>query len=263
MGSSQHALLGAEFRVVAYRGGAAERPENTLLAFEHAASLARSVVLELDVRQTRDGVLVAMHDDDVSRTTDGSGKLSELDYDALRLLDAGYRFEQRGQFPYRGCGVTVPTVSEVLARLPEQLLVLDVHGEQPSIADDLAQLVERHAASARVVIASELPEVVHRTRRAHPNWLFSATAGQVRTRVLLERLRLDALAPGSGGILMIPEVHGSLRVLTPRLVAHAHARGERVWIWVVEQLAELERLRELGVDGVFTPNPTAFLQALA
>jgi len=113
------------------------------------------------------------------------------------------------------------------------------------------------------VIASELPEVVHRTRRAHPNWLFSATAGQVRTRVLLERLRLDALAPGSGGILMIPEVHGSLRVLTPRLVAHAHARGERVWIWVVEQLAELERLRELGVDGVFTPNPTAFLQALA
>ena len=262
MGFSGHALLGAEFRVVAYRGGANERPENTLLAFEHAASLASSVVIELDVRRTRDGVLVAMHDDDVSRTTDGTGKVSELDYDALRQLDAGYRFQQHGQFPYRGCGITVPTVSEVLTRLPEQSLVLDVHGEQPSIAHDLAQLVEQQAAAARVVIASELASVVHRTRRAHPSWLLSATAGQLRTRVLLERIRLDALAPRTGGVLMIPEVHGSLRVLTPRLVARAHARGERVWVWVVEELAELERLRGLGVDGVFTPNPTAFVQAL-
>jgi len=261
MGFAKHALLGDGFRIVAYRGGADERPENTLAAFEHAASLSKSIVIELDVRRTLDGVLVAMHDDDVSRTTDGAGKVSELDHDTLRSFDAGYRFEKSGQFPYRGCGVGIPTVSEVLARLPEQLLVLDVHGEHPSIAHDLARLVEQHGAAARVVIASELTNVVHRTRRAHPDWLLSATAGQLRARVLLERIHLDTLAPRTGGIVMIPEVHGSLRVLTPRFVAHAHARGERVWVWVVEQLADSHRLRAMGVDGVFTPSPTAFLQA--
>jgi glycerophosphoryl diester phosphodiesterase len=263
MGFAEHALLGDEFRVVAYRGGASERPENTLPAFEHAASLASSVVIELDVRRTRDGVLVAMHDDDVSRTTDGTGKVSELAYDTLRRFDAGYRFEKGGQNPYRGCGIGVPTVNEVLARLPNQLLVLDVHGEHPNVAHELARLVEQHGAASCVVVASELAAVVHRTRRAHPDWLLSGTAGQLRTRVLLERLRLDALAPRTGGILMIPEVHGSLRVLTPRFVARAHTRGERVWVWVVEQIADLHRLRRLGVDGVFTPNPSAFLQALA
>jgi glycerophosphoryl diester phosphodiesterase len=134
MGFAKHALLGDEFRVVAYRGGANERPENTLAAFEHAASLSKSIVIELDVRRTRDGVLVAMHDDDVSRTTNGTGRVSELDYGRLRSFDAGYRFEKSGQLLYRGCGIAVPTVSEVLARLPEQLLVLDVHGTHPSIA---------------------------------------------------------------------------------------------------------------------------------
>jgi len=142
------------------------------------------------------------------------------------------------------------------------MFVLDVHGDQPSITHDLARLVERHCAAVRVVIASELASVIHQVRRRHPDWLLSGTAGQIRARVLLERIGLDALAPRTGGLLMIPEVHGSLRVLTPRFVARAHQRGERVWVWVVEQLAELHRLRELGVDGVFTPNPSAFHQAL-
>jgi glycerophosphoryl diester phosphodiesterase len=188
--------------------------------------------------------------------------VSELDYDALQRLDAGYRFERSGQFPYRGRGIGVPTVNEILSRLPEQMFVLDVHGAQPSITHDLARLVERHSAAKRVVIASERASVVHQVRRAHPDWLLGGTAGQLRARVLLERVRLDAFAPRTGGILMIPEVHGSLRVLTPRFVARAHQRGERVWVWVVEQLADLQRLRELGVDGVFTPNPSAFLRAL-
>jgi glycerophosphoryl diester phosphodiesterase len=262
MGFAKHALLRDEFRVVAYRGGAKERPENTLAAFEHAASLARSIVIELDVRRTRDGILVAIHDDDVSRTTEGSGRVSNLDYGALQRLDAGYRFERGGQFPYRGRGINIPTVNEVLVRFPEQLLVLDVHGEQPSVALDLARLVERRSAEKRVVIASEHGSVIRQVKRAHPDWLLAGSAGQLRARVLLERIRLDALAPRTGGILMIPEVHGSLRVLTPRFVARAHARGERVWLWVVEQIAELERLRALGVDGVFTPNPAAFLAAL-
>jgi len=262
MGFAQHALLGHEFRIVAYRGGANERPENTLSAFEHAASLAKSLVIELDVRRTRDGILVAIHDEDVSRTTDGSGRVSELDYEALRKFDAGYRFERGGRFPYRGRGIGIPTVNEVLARLPEQLLVLDVHEQEPRVALDLARLIKRHSAAKRVVIASELAGVIHQVQRAHPDWLLAGTAGQLRARVLLERIKLDALAPRTGGILMIPEVHGSLRVLTPRFLGRAHIRGERVWVWVVEEIAELERLRALGVDGVFTPNPTTFLAAL-
>jgi glycerophosphoryl diester phosphodiesterase len=261
MSLPNHTLLSETFRVVAYRGGGGERPENTLEAFLHASALAPSVVLEMDVRRTVDGVLVAMHDDDVARTTGAVGKVSELRYDALAKFDAGFAFEQGGQFPYRERSLRIPKIDDVLGSVSGQCVVLDVHSDHPNIEQDVIALVRRHDAAGRVVIASEISRVIAQIRRQHPNWLFGGTSGQLLTRVLLERARLDALAPNTGGVLMIPEVHGALRVLSPRLVERAHRRGERVWVWVVESVADMRRLRALGVDGVFTPKPEEFLRA--
>ena len=256
-----HPLLSEEFRVVAYRGGASERPENTLEAFEHAAALSPSLVMEMDIRRTADGVLVAAHDADVMRTTGAVGSVSALKYAALRELDAGFAFERAGQFPYRGKSLRVPRVEEVLASFPRHCFVLDVHDRHPSIASDIASLVQQQGAASRVVIASEISSVIQAIRRQHPDWLFGGTAGQLLARVLLSRVRLDVWAPRTGGVLMIPETHHSLNVLSLRLVEQAHRRGERVWVWVVERTHDLRRLRALGVDGVFTGQPSAFTSA--
>ncbi len=253
-----HALLGEGFRVVAYRGGAGERPENTLAAFEHAASLGPDVVIELDVRRTADGELVAMHDAHVDRTTDGSGAVSALSYERLGKLNAGHHFTSNGAPSFRDAKLRVPRVADVLSSFPQQRVVLDVHSNHPRIAADILELVRSHRAQDRVVIASEISSVVRAVQRAEPEWLFAATAGQLLSRVLLERVGLDGLAPRTGGVLMIPEVHESLRVLSPRLLRQAHGRGERVWVWVVERAVDMQRLRDMGVDGVFTPFPAAF-----
>jgi len=263
MSLPHHTLLSETFRVIAYRGGSGERPENTLEAFSRAAALGPSVVLEMDVRRTLDGVLVAMHDDDVARTTGAAGRVSELRYDVLAKLDAGFAFEQGGQFPFRGKSLRVPKIDDVLGSAQSQCVVLDVHSDHPNVERDVIALVQRHNAAGRVVIASEISRVVARIRRQHPDWLLGGTAGQLFARVLLERARLDAFAPSTGGILMIPEVHGALRVLSPRLVERAHRRGERVWVWVVENVADMRRLRAQGVDGMFTPKPEEFLRAQA
>ncbi|WP_437597540.1 glycerophosphodiester phosphodiesterase family protein [Sorangium sp. So ce590] len=263
MSSHRHPLLSDGFRIIAYRGGAAERPENTLEAFQHAASLPGDVVIELDVRRTADGVLVAHHDEDTWRTTGARGRVAELPYPALARLDAGFAFEARGQHPHRERGVRIPTVDDVLASFPRHRFVLDIHATQPRIAADVAALVARHDAASRVVIASETPRVVDAIRSAQPGWLFAGTSREVLLRVLLERVRLDALAPCTGGVLMIPEFHGARPVLSRRGLRRAHARGERVWVWVVEHVEDLARLRDLGVDGVFTPCPAAFVAAQA
>ncbi|WP_437855282.1 glycerophosphodiester phosphodiesterase family protein [Sorangium sp. So ce363] len=263
MSSRRHPLLSEGFRIIAYRGGAAEQPENTLEAFQHAASLASDVVIELDVQRTADGVLVAHHDEDTWRTTGARGRVAELPYPELARLDAGFAFEAGGRHPQRGRGVRIPTVDDALASFPRHPFVLDVHATHPQIAADVAALVARHDAASRVVIASEAPRVVAAIRSARPGWLFAGTSREVLLRVLLERARLDALAPRTGGVLMIPERHGALQVLSRRGLRQAHARGERVWVWVVERVEDLARLRDLGVDGVFTPRPAAFAAAHA
>ncbi len=100
---------------MAHRGGSRLAPENTLAAFEHATSLGVDV-LEMDLRSSADGVVVAMHDDGVDRTTDGTGPVTGLTLADLKALDAGYRFSRDGgaTFPHRGQGVSIPTLDEVL-----------------------------------------------------------------------------------------------------------------------------------------------------
>ncbi|MFN2581880.1 MAG: glycerophosphodiester phosphodiesterase family protein, partial [Candidatus Dormibacteria bacterium] len=103
----------------AHRGGADEAPENTLPAFEHAVSLGYRW-LETDVHVTRDGVVMAFHDDRLDRVTDRAGRMISLTLDEVRAADAGYWFtlDQGTTYPFRGRGVTVPTLEELLTRWP-------------------------------------------------------------------------------------------------------------------------------------------------
>src|SRR5687768_4901748 len=102
-----------------HRGASGERPENTLPAFERA--LAQGVsYLEMDCHATRDGEIVVLHDAELERTTDGEGVVSEHSYAELERLDAGYRFTPDGRaFPFRGAGIRIPRLVEVLTAYPQ------------------------------------------------------------------------------------------------------------------------------------------------
>ena len=104
--------------VMAHQGGKGLRPENTLSAFEHAVALGVDV-LEMDIHTTADGAPVVMHDETVDDTTDGTGPLLSFTSAELKELDAGYDWTpDDGQtFPYRGQGITVPTLEEVFVQL--------------------------------------------------------------------------------------------------------------------------------------------------
>src|SRR5690606_31895758 len=104
--------------VVAHRGSRILWPENTMLAFGSALD-AGADHLETDLHATADGHLVCFHDHTVDRTTDGTGPVSRFDLAELRRLDAGYRHRLDGDFPFRGRGIRVPTLGEVLATFPD------------------------------------------------------------------------------------------------------------------------------------------------
>jgi len=113
--------------VIAHRGGAALRPENTLAAFLHAVEVGADI-LEMDLRVTADREIVVMHDATVERTTDGRGAVAALTLAELRKLDAGYRWTPDGgaSFPYRGRGIRAPALEEVFRRLPNARMNLEM-----------------------------------------------------------------------------------------------------------------------------------------
>jgi len=124
--------------VVAHRGATALAPENTMVAFRLAVE-AGADAIECDVHLTADGRLAVIHDEELDRTTDASGRVAELTMATIRKADAGARFAAPdGSTPFRDTGLRVPTLNEVLRWLPEGIgLVVEVKARaavEPTIA---------------------------------------------------------------------------------------------------------------------------------
>ena len=155
--------------IVAHRGLLMHSPENTLANFTACVKLRLSV--ELDVRRTKDGQLVCLHDDTLERTTNGRGRLSDTTLAELSQLDAG------GWFDPRFSGERVPTIEQVFQSLSEQrsshwIATIDLKGDDPLIERDTVQLAERHRVLEQAVFigrAIDQPEVRERLRAANQN----------------------------------------------------------------------------------------------
>lgn len=150
-------FFNAPLTVIAHRGGADLRPEETLLAFTHAASLSPDLIFEMDVQMTSDGVLVLMHDETVDRTTNGTGAVSSFTYAQLSALDAGYRFTTDGgaSFPYRGTGLTVAKLDDVLTAFPARRMLIEIKAEAGTAAvAPVVDLIRARGMQDRVALSS-------------------------------------------------------------------------------------------------------------
>ena len=133
----------------AHRGASGEAPENTRAAFERAVALGIRY-LEMDCHATADGELVVLHDADLARTTDAEGPVRERRFAELERIDAGHRFTPDGgkTFPFRGRGVRIPRLVEILAAFPEARINLEVKQDEPPIAEEVVRAVRRAGAEA-------------------------------------------------------------------------------------------------------------------
>lgn len=133
-------------QVIAHRGSMIDRPENTLAALKRAIEV-KAHVSEIDVRTTKDGGLVCMHDADVSRTTDGKGKLSSLTLAEVRKLDAGSWFDRKF------AGERVPTLRQALEQASGKIdLMLDLVEEGDAYVRAIAAEVKAHGDAKRIVL---------------------------------------------------------------------------------------------------------------
>lgn len=241
-----------------HRGAAALAPENTLVSFAVATRLG-ATYLELDVHGTADGAIVVLHDDTVDRTTDGSGPVRELPWHRVEGLDAGHRFHFDASpacFPYRGQGVRVPLLESVLREFRGCFFNIEIKQAAPPIVDEVIALLRREQATTRTLLAAESDAIMSEIRRAVGGEI--ATGSSIGD-VLAFFAHLDAgtlatYAP-PGVALQIP-TQAAGRVLVDRdSVDAAHDKGIEVHVWTVNQVDEIERLLDLGVDGIMSDSP--------
>ena len=248
-------LDGPRPRLFGHRGASGVVPENTLDAFA-AGVHAGADHVELDVHATADGEIVILHDDVVDRTTDGSGPVRSFELTALRGLDAGYRFRAPdGTYPYRGRGLGIPTLAELLAALPDVPLNIEVKQAEPPIVAAVLAVLDRFGARERTLLAAEDGAIMTSIRAAAPDVLTSFSAPEVAEFVY--RLRDGELAgyrpPGIA--LQVPPSFGDVQIITEASVGAAHELGLEIHAWTINDEVEMDRLLDLGVDALMTDFP--------
>jgi glycerophosphoryl diester phosphodiesterase len=245
-------LAGAPL-LIAHRGGSSLAPENTLEAFRRAVNWWRADILEVDVQPTRDGEAVLFHDATLERTTDGAGPVAARTIDELRQLDAGFRFRSAGDgsTPFRGAGIRIPTLAEVLEAFPD--IRVNVEIKDGRAQDRVLETILAARASHRVLVAAGKKK--RRSRFRHYAGAVSASGEEMRAFYAAFRLGSLSLCRPEYAALQMPERYAGTRVLTPALVRAAHRMNIAVHVWTVDEDADMRRLLDWGVDGIVTDRP--------
>ena len=215
-----HAFLGEPPIAIAHRGGAEDAPENTLEAFGAAVALGYRY-LETDVHLTRDGVVVAFHDDRLDRVTDRGGAIADLGITEVEAADAGHRFSPDGgrTFPFRGRGVRVPRLEAVLSRWRECRVNIDPKTDACVLP--LVALLDRLDAWERVCVGSFSDRRLRRIRRLGRDR--ACTSMGPRAVAAARLAAAGGWMPRQGAdCVQVPLRHGRIPIVTARFVRAAH-----------------------------------------
>ncbi len=225
----------------AHRGGASEAPENTLPAFEHAVRLGYTY-LETDAHVTADGVVVAFHDPDLGRTCGRPGTIAELPWSEV----AAARVD--GREP-------IPLLEDLLGAFPGARVNIDAKSD--AVVDGLVSVIRRTGALPRVCLGSFSDRRLRRLRSAL-GAAACTSAGPAEIAGFLAARR----PVGAWQALQVPIRQGRVTIVTERFVERAHHHGRHVHVWTVDDPGEMDRLLDLGVDGIMTDRPTVLRERL-
>lgn len=234
----------------AHRGGAGDAPENTLVAFERAVALGYRY-LETDVHATRDGVLLAFHDDRLDRVTDRTGVVAQLEHAVVAAARIG------GSEP-------IPLLEDLLGAWPD--VRLNVDAKDDATVAPLVEVIRRTDSLDRVCVGSFSSSRLVRIRAAlGPGLCTSLGPDEVRALRLaswgIRRLARRAIA-GGARCVQVPVRFGAVRLVDATFLRLAHELGLPVHVWTIDDTAEMTRLLDLGVDGLMTDRPAALRDVL-
>ncbi len=255
-------LKGKEFKVIAHRGASGIAPENTLAAIGAALDMGVDMI-DIDVRMTKDEHIVVIHDATVDRTTDGSGSVEDYTLSELKYLDAGSWKDSKYT------GEQIPTLQEVLDSIDGRAIALIEikhldHVDYNHFAQRLVEIIQSEEngyewcilqsyESEYLEIIHELDENVQTKKLLVGEDSAPLIAFYMETKVQLGRAtkrqneQLDALNP-------------PYETLSTRRIFRMHARGFKVYTYLVNEREDMLKMLNAGVDGIITDYPDRLLK---
>lgn len=236
----------------AHRGDLTHAPENTLPAFSQAIQKGADGV-ELDAKLSADGHVIVIHDETVDRTTNGEGKVASFTLEAIRRLDAGSWFDAKF------AGTNVPLLEEVFETVGKDRLInielTNYFTPRDGLVKKVCDLIKRHNNAKQILFSSFLPSNLRIAQQTLPEV----------PRGLLALPGFMGLWARSFGFMFgdYQATHPHISNVSRESIFRAHRVKRRVHVWTANLPEDLQRLRDWGVDGLFTDDPGTAVQVLA
>lgn len=237
--------------LLAHRGDLTHAPENTLPAFSQAIQKGADGV-ELDAKLTVDGHVIVIHDETVDRTTNGKGKVASFTLESIRKLDAGSWFNSKF------AGTKVPLLEEVFETAGKDKLInielTNYFTPRDGLVLKVCELIKRHNNARQIIFSSFLSSNLKIAQRTLPEI----------PRGLLAMPGFIGLWARSFGFMFgdYQASHPYISDASREHIQRAHRVKRRVHVWTANSPEDIQRLRDWGVDGLFTDDPGTAVQAL-
>ncbi len=284
----------------AHRGGSDEFPENTLEAYYNAVSISPDIILETDVRLTKDGVLILLHDGTLDSTCNVQGNIADWNYTDLlsERIDFGYdndtedgilvgeleKFTDDNGNEKRPTDVNYPegvvardeeiflvtTFDELLTAFPNNFISVEIKDEERGVETlhELIRVIDKHDAFDRVLVASFITEVTKECKKmikrgeAPDSLLYTVSFPSSIVFCVLEFFGLDALYFTDGAAIHLPMEEFGYNLATERIIAAAHKHNLAIHYWTIDDRDEMEELISVGADGIMSDEPTELVEVL-
>ena len=224
-------------KVLGHRGCAGIEPENTIRAFKRAMDLCVDFI-ELDVRMSRDKKLVVIHDDKVDRTTNGNGYVRDLTFEEMRKLDAGK-------------GEKIPSLEEAIDLLKKGKQRIAIEIKEPDTLEGILKIVTKEGLSSKVIIVSFWHNVLKRIKEIEP---------EIKTGAIFVGRPVDTVSIAKAAqseLLCLKH-----KFIDEEVVVECHKNDIEVNAWVVNDIEDIEKMKELGVDIISSDYPDRVLEEL-
>jgi glycerophosphoryl diester phosphodiesterase len=237
--------------VIAHRGGGGEWPEETLYAFENAIKLGVDII-EMDLHRTIDGELVLMHNSTVDETTDGSGEIKQLTLKQIKELNAAAKWP--------GMKLEVATLEEVFQTFPTMRMNIEIKQKEPSLVTQFCHLINKYKMTDKVLIASGWNSVLREFRIECPEVATSASILEIAEFEALDKVFDFGYRPETDALQWHSEF--VVPIITEKFVQKAHDLNLVVHAWTVNTEDEMQRMINIGVDGIITDYPSTLLNVM-
>ena len=232
---------------MAHRGNSRSAPENTIAAITESLELDVDVC-EFDVRCTKDGYVVLMHDETIDRTTNGTGRIADMTLAEAKLLDTGFWKSDKY------IGQTVPALDEVLGIVNAAGKDALIELKDDSAAGEVARLIEVYSMTRSAIALSSSADVHRRIAAINKNIRRALLCTEFPSHVNSSSAKINWLAERAAE-LDVEIVDLDYRFVCPELISRLHAIGKKVWVWTVNSPVIMKCLIDWGIDGITSDTP--------